>query len=120
MRAEAQVRDQISPPVALVLPGQPFVVYGQTMMDGAVAVNLTVLILVSDAAPVDKVQRALDDLLGIGPGEGHSIAGAVAADPTLGGTVEWCMPTAVTTYGRVEYGGVSFFGARLGLQVGAV
>jgi hypothetical protein len=119
LRAEAQVRDQVSPPVALVLPGQPLIVFGSTM-DGATAVNLAVVLLISNAAPVDKVQRALDDLLGVGPGEGQSIAGAVMADPTLGGTVEWCMPTVVTAYGRVEYAGIDFFGARLGLQVGAV
>jgi hypothetical protein len=123
LRAEAQVRDQVSPPVALVLPGRPLISFGQTMsgggVPGAVAINLAVVLLLSNAPPSEKVQRSIDDLLGIGPGDGQSIADAVMADPTLGGTVEWCMPQAVSQYGRVEYAAESYWGATMTLQVGA-
>jgi hypothetical protein len=118
LRAEAQPRDQVSPPVALILPGSPAITYGATLSGGGeteVAVNLAVLLLISDAAPTEMVQRALDAYLGLGPGEEQSIA----ADPSLGGTAEWCIPVSVTSYSRLEYSGVNYFGARLSVQAGA-
>ena len=77
------------------------------------------LLLLSDAPPTEKVQRALDAYLGVGAGESVSIAGAIDADPTLGGVVEWCVPVAVTQYSRVDYAAVNFFGATVVCQVGA-
>lgn len=118
LRAQAEVKDQVSPPIALVLPGSPLITYGATM-DGAATIGLAVVLLLSDAAPTEKVQRALDVYLGIGSGEGQSIAGAIMSDTSLGGTVDWCIPLAVTTYGRVEYAAQIYFGARLNCQVGA-
>ena len=118
LRSQAQVKDQVSPPIALVLPGSPLITYGATF-DGAVTINLAVVLLLSDAPPTEKVQRALDVYLGIGSGEGESIAGAIMSDVSLGGTVEWCVPQAVTTYGRVEYAAQIYFGARLNVSVGA-
>ena len=118
LRAQAEVKDQVAPPVALVLPGNPLITYGDTM-DGAVTIGLAVLLLLSDAAPTEKVQRALDVYLGIGSGEGESIAGAIMSDMSLGGTVEWCIPRAVTSYSRVEYSAVTYFGARINCEVGA-
>ncbi len=118
LRAQAEVKDQVSPPVALVLPGNPLISYGDTT-DGAATLSLVVLLLLSDAPPTEKVQRALDVYLGIGPGEGESIAGAIMSDMSLGGTVEWCVPRQVTSYSRVEYGAVTYFGARINCEVGA-
>lgn len=118
LRSQAQVKDQVSPPVALVLPGSPLITFGATT-DGAVTISLAVLLLLSDAAPTEKVQRALDVYLGIGSGEGESIAGAIMTDMSLGGTVEWCIPVAVTSYSRVDYASQEYFGARLNVQIGA-
>jgi hypothetical protein len=120
LRTMPEARDQVSPPVAVILPGQPLVVYGATL-DGAATVNLRVLILISDAAPSEKVQRALDAYLGIGTGvTASSIPAAIMADNTLGGAVHFAEPTQVTTYGIVTYGGVDLFGARLDVQAGVI
>jgi hypothetical protein len=120
LRTMAEARDSVSPPVAVVLPGQPFVVYGATT-DGACTVNLTVLVIVSDAAPSEKVQRALDGYLGIGKlAESASIPAAIMVDNTLGGVVHFCEPLTVTNYGMVQYSGVDYFGARLLVTIGSI
>ena len=118
LRTLPEARDQISPPVAIILPGQPVVTYGMTM-DGTFTVNLRVLIAISDAPPNEKVQRALDSYLGIGSVAG-SIAGAIMADPTLGGVVHFCEPISAGNYGRISYNDITFFGARVEVQIGAV
>ena len=116
----AEARDQISPPVAIVLPGNPLVHYGETF-DGALTINLNVLMIISDAAPNEKVQRALDAYLGIGGGTtSASIPAALMADTSLGGAVQWAIPMQVTAYNRIEYAGVDYFGARLAVQIGAI
>jgi hypothetical protein len=120
LRVLPEAKDQISPPVAVILPGQPVVVYGATM-DGAYVINLRVLIAISDAPPDEKVQRALDAYLGIGVSSGaSSIAGAIMADPTLGGVVHFCEPLTVGNYGRISYNNITYFGARLECQIGTI
>jgi len=121
LRTMPEARDQVSPPVGVILPGQPFIVFGDTM-DGALSVNLRVLLLLSDAPPSEKVQRALDAYLGIGtgPSSAISIAGAIQADPTLNGAVHFAVPLSVDSYGRVEYAGIPYFGARVTVQVGTI
>jgi hypothetical protein len=90
-------------------------------MDGAVTVNLRVLIIISDAAPEEKVQRALDAYLGIGTSvTASSIPAAIQADPTLGGAVHYTVPQSADQYGRIAYAGVIYFGARVNVQVGAI
>ena len=119
LRAFAEAKDQVSPPCIVILPGQPLITYGQTL-DGAVGIGLRILLILSDAAPVEKVQRALDAYLGIGPGTtSSSIPAAIMDDPTLGGAVEWCEPLQVTSYNRIEYAGIQFFGARIDVTIGA-
>lgn len=125
LRAVGQVKDQVSPPIALVLPGIPVVVYGDTMADqysmqGAVTLNLAVLLLLSHAPPTEKIQRALDAYLGIGAGEPQSIPAAILFDQTLGGVVQWCIPTSVSTYGPFEYAAETYFGARINVQAGSI
>jgi hypothetical protein len=120
LRTLPEARDQISPPVAVILPGQPYVTYGITV-DGTFTVNLRVLLCISDAAPDEKVQRALDAYLGIGAGTtASSIPAAIMADPSLGGAVHFCEPISISTYGRITYNGVGYFGARLDCQIGAI
>lgn len=118
LRVLPEAKDQVSPPVAVIIPGQPLVVYGATM-DGAFTVNLRVLIVISDAAPDEKVQRALDAYLGIG-GVAGSVAGAIQQDPTLGGAVHFAEAVSAGNYGRILYGGIDYFGARVEVQIGAI
>lgn len=121
LRTLPEARDQISPPVAVILPGQPIVSYGATM-DGTFTVNLRVLLAISDAPPNEKVQRALDAYLGIGASSssGSSVAGAIQQDPTLGGVVHYCEAISAGNYGRISYNDITFFGARVEVQIGAI
>jgi hypothetical protein len=121
LRAEGQARDQISPPVAVVLPSPTFITYGATM-DEAFTVNLMVLLCISDAAPVEKTQRALDAYLGFGKSDDVtvSVAEAILMDTTLAGTVHFCEPVTVSNYGRIQYAGQEYFGARINLTCGAI
>lgn len=120
LRVLPEARDQISPPVAVILPGQPVVSYGATM-DGAFTVNLRVLIALSDAPPDEKVQRALDTYLGIGTDSGAgSIAGALQQDPTLGGMVHFAEALSAGNYGRILYNDITYFGARIEVQIGTI
>lgn len=119
LRAQADARDSIDPPVAIVLPGQPFVTYGRTI-DGTFDINLTILVVISDAPTVERTQRALDAYLGIGANDATSIPAAIMADPSLGGAVHFCEPVTVSNYGRIDYSGVTYFGARLNCQLGAI
>lgn len=119
LRALGQARDSISPPVAVVMPGDPLVTFGKTT-DGTADMNLFIVIALSDAPPVEKTQRALDAYLGIGSGQSVSVAAAILADPTLGGHVHFAEPTTVRRYGRVEWAGVEYFGAIVDLVVGII
>lgn len=122
LRCDGQARDQATPPCAVVLPGNPFITYGATM-DEALTATLIVLLIISDAPPVEMTQRALDAYLGLDHGAdpgGTSVPAAILTDTSLSGTVNWCEPVSVSNYGRVEYGGVGYFGARLNLSVGAI
>lgn len=121
LRVLPEARDQVSPPVAVILPGQPLIVYGNTL-DGAFSVNLRVLLIISDAPPNEKVQRALDAYLGIGASStsASSIPAAIMADPSLGGAVHFAEPISVGNYGRISYNDVTYFGCRLEVQLGAI
>ena len=121
LRSEGQARDQITPPVAVVIPANPVVTYGATT-DEAMTINLIVLLCISDAAPVEKTQRALDAYLGMDHGDGgeQSVPAAILKDTSLAGTCEFCEPISVSSYGRVEYNGVIYFGARVNVQIGAI
>lgn len=131
LRADAQARDTVTVPCAVVLPGNPYITYGVTMdgpvmggpvMGGAVNLNLAVLVLVSDGAPVDQVQQALDAYLGVGQhaSVAASVPDAIESDPTLGGQVDFIQAQTVTQYGRIEYGGVTYFGARINVIAGGM
>jgi hypothetical protein len=119
LRMLAQARDQVSPPIGVVLPGNPLAVYGNTM-DGTVTFNFGILLVISDAQPNEKTQRALNAYLGIGIGEVESIPAALMFDNTLGGAVHWAIPINISNYARIEYAGVPYFGARLNISVGAI
>lgn len=82
--------------------------------------NLIVLLIVSDAAPVEKTQRALDALLGAGNSVdvSGSVPMSIEADPQLGGAVDFIQAVTVTSYGRIEFAGQTYFGARINVIAG--
>lgn len=119
LRAQAQAHDSITPPVAVIIPGNPLLSYGDTM-DGAVTINLVVLVIVSDGAPVEAVQRALDTYLGVGEPGVITVPEAIEQDSTLSGLVHYIQAQTATGYGRIEYAGVIYFGARINCVIGAI
>jgi hypothetical protein len=129
LRAWGQAHDSITPPCAVVLPGQPLITYGDTMdsapvmgathIGGAVTINLTVLLIMSDAPLVEQTQRALDAYLGVGA-PGVSVPDAIELDQNLGGTVHWVQCVSAGRYGRLEYSSVTYFGAAVSVNIGAM
>jgi hypothetical protein len=120
LRTMPQARGSVQPPVAIILPASPLIpAYGQTL-DGALAISLNILVVISDAATDERTQRALDTYLGIGTGETESIPNAIMADPSLGGTVHFCEPVSAGSYGRISYAGQEYFGARITVTIGTI
>lgn len=124
----------ITPPMIMVVPGNPYLKYGSTMGEAADALGavmgglaharskndimLTVLICISVAQGYEPMQPALDTLLEPAGNTG-SVPDAIAVDETLGGTVDFAVPLDVTGYGLVNTGGTDYFGAHLRVQIGA-
>jgi hypothetical protein len=127
---------QINPPCFVLLPGKPFATYNATMAGSAgmgsymgapaptltaspTLINLVCLVLVSDSPEFMDWQTNLENYLGFGPYTSTqlSVPWAIEADNTLGGVVEWCIPTSVGQYGLVEYNGITYAGAHLNLQL---
>ncbi len=113
----------ISPPCAVIVPGRPAIMYGQTMGTdisvygaGEVTVNLMAIIIMS-AANESSGQDVLDSY--ISSSGTHSVNAAVNANPTLGGTVEFAVLLAVQQYGIIEYAGQPYMGASITIQAGA-
>lgn len=121
LRALGQARDSVNPPCAVILPGQPFIRYGATAdYSGAADMNLIILVVISDGPPSEKSIRALSAYCGVGANEAASIPNAILADPSLGGTVHFCEPVQAGNFGRIEYSGVVYMGARIDVQVGTI
>jgi hypothetical protein len=123
VRAHADAPGSISPPCAVILPGRPAILYGQTMGtditvygEGEVTVNLLVIVLLSAANDVAGQDR-LDKY--VSSSGSQSVNAAVNKDPTLGHTVEFAVVQAVQQYGLVEYAGQQYMGATLTIQAGA-
>lgn len=119
LRTDGQARDAVTPPCAVILPGAPLMTYAVTM-DGCVDINLAVLVIISDAAPAEMTQRALDTYLSTGEGvdPASSVASAIESNNTLGGLIDFIQSVTVGNYGRIEYSGVGYFGARISVIIG--
>lgn len=115
LRAAETIIGQVSPPVAVILPGNPVITYQETM-DGSSTVNLRVLLLVSQADD-RTAQLQLDSYLAsAGP---SSIKAAIEADETLGDTCDYAVAKQVTQYGIIAYGGQDYMGAHMTVEIGA-
>ena len=128
LRSLPEPEDQINPPVGIVLPGRPYLTYGTTLQGETgflgspvlgsqladVDFNLDYLILVSHASTLERLEQDLDSWLGFEADASIvSVPAAVAADPTLGGAVSWCVATTADPPGPLEWNGLQFFGARI-------
>jgi hypothetical protein len=138
LRSLSEPEDQISPPVGIVMPGRPYISYVTTLegSDGFGGVlggqsqaypaaptdfALDYLIVLAHASTLERIEQNLDAWLGMeNDGTAVSVVAAVLADPTLGGTVDWCMPTTADPPGPLAWNGPEAFGARIHFQLSAL
>jgi hypothetical protein len=136
LRSLPEPEDQINPPVGIVMPGRPFGTYGTTLQGaggfgptlGGVATplaptdfNLDYLIVLSHASTLERIELNLYAWLGFESDTAVvSVPAAVARDPTLGGTVAWCIPTTVDPPGPLAWNGPEAFGTRIHFQLSAL
>lgn len=134
LRSLPDLEDQINPPVGIVMPGRPYALYGTTLQGetgfmGApsqgealapVDFNLDYLIVLSKASTIERVEMNLDAWLGFeADTTAVSVPAAIAADPTLGHTVAWCVPVSADPPGPIEWNAMQFFGTRIHLSLSA-
>lgn len=138
LRMAPDIPDQINPPCAVIGPGRQYVSYATTLtgatgfggvLGGGPSTapasptdfNLDVIILLSKASTQERVEAALDQWLGMeNDGNAVSVAAAVLADPTLGGTVAWCEPVSADSPGPVTWNALEYFGTRVHFQLSAL
>jgi hypothetical protein len=130
LSTSAEYLDTINPPQLLVIPKAPVsnfaVCLGESQLDaGGRPLSPTEFVIaghlvIARADTVSNVQDNLDQWLGFErTGSIVSVAMAIAMDPTLGGTVEWCETKIIDGYGPIEWAGAMYFGARFNWEVSA-
>lgn len=132
LRTLGQYQDQINPPVGIVMPGRPYGKYA-VVLEGASGflgapslgntaspheISLDFLIVVSKASTLERVEQSLNLWIGFEyDSTAVSVPAAVMADPTLGGVVEWCLPTTVDPPGPLDWNGPEMMGTRIHFDV---
>lgn len=140
IRSFAEPEDQINPPCGIVMPGRPYVSYSTTL-EGATGFSdgfgpvmgpagtpvsptnfsLDYLVIISHASTLERVTGTLDSWLGFeSDALAVSVPAAVAADPTLGGTVSWCVAMSADPPGPLTWSGPEMFGTRIHFQLSAL
>lgn len=109
--------DSITPPAAVILPDADFPVdFHQSFGSGLTQVPWQIVLLVGRDT-VQASQDLLDSYLGSGTGQTKSIFDALNADQTLGGVAEHLKVSGWDSYGRAEWGGVTYLSAVVHLVV---
>jgi hypothetical protein len=131
LTASAEILDSLpSLPMFLVLPTRPVARFDVTMGAGLLDASgrpLTPteftfrgILPVSRGDTISNVQDTLDQWCGYQQTASTvPVAMAIDMDPTLGGTVEWCIATMITDYGPIQWSGVEYFGATFQFEVSA-
>lgn len=131
LRVSPKMPDQVNPPQGAILPGAPYAKYGVTLGEHSVIglprvipvateYQMVIAVFVSRAPSLERAQDTVDQYLGFEPSDSFtSIPEAIAADPTLGGVVEWCEPYQVQAYGDIEIAGQQYFQGRISLTISA-
>ena len=138
LRMLADPEDQVNPPVGVVVPARSYVNY-VTTLDGATGFggyiggqaqtfpssptnfNLDIMIVLAKSNTLERVEQDLDLWLGFeNDTTAVSVPAAVLQDPTLGGTVSWCVPVTADAPGPVDWNGMQFLGARIHFQLSAL
>ena len=110
------VPDDITTPAAVVMPGDPLIVFDSTFGRATDELNFVILLLVQFANE-RTAQDALDAYLA-GSGS-SSVKAAVEGDQTLGGSAGYCTVTSAINYGGREYAGVNYLGVEFTVVVGS-
>jgi hypothetical protein len=110
LRVSATYVSVVNPPAAVIMP-QPGQIIQFMTMDGLINYNLRIILLVTMASDTSS-QEEMDDLMST-TGLGTSVLDAINADPSLGGSVAWALPSTMTTYGLIEWAGVQYFGTNI-------
>lgn len=122
--------DPINPPMLLVFPRPPAVKFGICLGEGQLDAlgiplsptefSLKGALIVAKADNMSNVQDYLDQWLGFQrTATTVTVAMAIAMDPTLGGTVEFCETKIVSSYGPIDWAGAQYFGASFEWEVSA-
>lgn len=106
-----------NPPVAAVLPVQgTFIDYTVALELGVANYMWRIVVMVSEASG----RAGMAQLYGYLAVEGAtSIAAAILADPTLGHTVDFCVPVEATSPHDIAWGPMNYLGAEIIVQAGA-
>lgn len=106
------VADAAPPPCAWIEPDT--IDYLVTMGSDKADYPLVVTVLtgrVNEAAAQDNLDRYLS------PDGEQSIPLIVEQNTTLGGVVDYCVPTVMDNYGVFTFGGVEYIGAQISFEV---
>lgn len=106
-----------NPPVAAVLPPTgTFIDYRVALEHGIAAYSWRIVILVSRSHD----RSTLPQLYGYLATSGSmSIPAAILTDPTLGHTVDYCVPVEATGPHDIVWAGVDYLGAEILVEAGA-
>ena len=114
LHAYGEYAEQITVPAAIILPIQgTFLSYAT--QDGAMNISLRAALCVAKADGTGG-QALMDPFLAAtGP---SSVFAALAADPHLGGTVDYAALIEATGYGPIAVGAVDYLGCHLIVNIG--
>jgi hypothetical protein len=126
----AQAPDTLNLPCAVVLPAKNVGKYGITLVGNPATqpnilavteFNIDILVIVSRSSTIDRVQDTLDQWLGFeNDATTVSVPMAIALNESLNGTVQFCEPINVDSYGPIEWNATTYFGARIHTVVSVV
>ena len=106
---------QITPPMAVVMPGQGTFIRYKTTLSGSADLVFRIVLLLA-AADSSIGQDAMDPYLATSGDQ--SILAAVQADDTLGGVVEYAEVMDATGYGLINWNGVDYLGCSFTVVAG--
>lgn len=122
LSASGEFQGLVNPPMLLVFPRPPVSKFDICLGGGVIEADgnpmsptefqLKGALVVAKADIDSNVQDYLDQWLGsVRTASTVTVAQAIEMDPTLGGLVEWCITTIISSYGPIEWSGAKYFGA---------
>jgi hypothetical protein len=113
LRTQAQIRDMVAVPVAIIGPPTS-IDYDATMRNGSNRYEFGVRVLVGRVEERSAQVYLAEYAAPTGP---RSIKAAIEADPSLGGTAMTTRVTSANGIGSYDYGDVSYLGMDFSVEV---